>query len=282
MTKRKPNKEALKHIKLSKYGDNEWSFEYPRLEFETLETLHEAIDRHHSGDLKGARTQLKQLIKQFPEFIDAYHHLALLLDDSGQPYEAFKLIQSAVDLGLSSLPSNFYFGRDLLPWMHLDNRPFLRVYHYLGLQYLEIEQTEKALFIFNNILDVNPNDNQGIRSLGINCYLELKRPLDVLRIVEKYPDDAMADTLYGKVLALFQLERIKEAKKALKEAVKVLPLVAQEISKKRHRKPRGMQLDYITLGGEDEAYYFWQQNGKHWQQTPGAEQFLSENLPGLQ
>ena len=88
MTTKKQKKEALTHIKVSEYGDHEWSFEYPRLAFETLETLHETIDRHLSGDVNGARTAYKKLIRQFPEFIDAYHHLALLLEDSGQPYEA--------------------------------------------------------------------------------------------------------------------------------------------------------------------------------------------------
>jgi len=276
MTKRKPNKEALRHIKVSKYGDNEWSFEYPRLTFEVIERLDETIDIYHSGNFSDAKRRFKGLVKQFPEFIDAYHHFALLMDDLGQPYEAFNLIKAATDIGLSSLPPNFYFGRDILPWLSLDNRPFLRVYHYYGLKYLGIKEIEKSLCIFNNILDINPNDNQGIRALGISCYLSLKRPLDVLRIAENYSDDTLADTLYGKILALFQLERIKEAKKALEDAVKILPLVATEISKKQHRKPKGSKLGFITHGGEDEAYYFWKENGKHWKETPGAIEFVRE------
>ena len=278
MTKRKPNKEALKHINVSKYCDNEWSFEYLRLTFDVVERLDETIDMYHSGNCNDAKIRFKELIKQFPELIDAYHHLALLMEDFGQPYEAFNLTKSAVDIGLSSLPPNFYFGRDLLPWLNLDNRPFLRAYHYYGLKYKGIKEIEKALCIFNNILDINPNDNQGIRALVINCYLTIKRPLDVLRIVENYLDDTLADTLYGKILALFQLDRIKEANKTLEDAQKILPLIATEISKKQHRKPRHVKQGFITHGGEDEAYYFWKENGKHWKETPGAIDFVREYL----
>lgn len=276
MAKRKPNKEALRHIDVSKYDDNEWSFEYPRLTFEVIERLNETIDISDSGNFNVAKKRFKNLVKQFPEFIDAYHHLALLMDNLGKPFEAFKLTETATDIGLGSLPQDFYFGRDILPWLSLDNRPFLRVYHYYGLKFLSINEIEKALCIFNNILDINPNDNQGVRALVINCHLSLKRPLDVLRIAGNYPDDTLADTLYGKILALFQLGRIEEANKALEDATSILPLVAKEISKKQHRKPKVSNLGFITHGGEDEAYYFWKENGKHWKETPGAIEFVRE------
>jgi len=277
MTK-KGEKEALKHIRLYNAGDNEWAFEYPRLTSEAMDSLDEGIDKYRSGDLYGAKLRFNELIKKFPEFIDAYHHLALTMDVLGGPYQSFNLVKDATDIGLSTFPQNFYFGRDLLPWLDLDNRPFLRVYHFCALKYSQLGETEKAVCIFNNILDMNPNDNQGARCLAVNCYLTLKRPVDVLRIVETYPEDMLAETLYGKVLALFQLDRIKEAHKALKEAEAALPLVAAEIAKKQHRKPKNLETKYITHGGKDEAYIYWMEGAKHWKETPGAIEFVREYL----
>lgn len=281
MAARKPKNKALKHIKVSKYSDHEWEFEYPRLTFKTMETLHDTIEIYHSGEFGVAQKRFKEMIKKFPEFIDAYHHLALLLDHLDQHYESFNLVKTATEIGLSSLPPNFYFGRDLLPWINLENRPFLRAYHFYGLKFLNMDETEKALCIFNNILDLNPNDNQGIRALAIDCYLSLKRPLDALRVAEKYPDDALADIQYGKILALYQLGRIKEAEQCLEKAVDLLPLVAKEILKRQHRKPKNINSSFITRGGADEAYSFWQSNSKLWKETPGAinfvREFLSEN-----
>lgn len=270
----KKKKEALKNLQVNKVDDNEWSFEYPRLTIDVIEELDEGIDRYQSGDLSGAKTKFSGLIRKFPEFIDAYHHLALAMDYLGNPYKSFNLVKDATNICLSCLPPNFYFGRDLLPWLNLDNRPFLRVYHYCGLKYFRIGETEKAVCIFNNLLDINPDDNQGVRGLAVSSYLALKRPLDVLRIAETYSGDMLADTLYGKVLALFQLERTKEAGKALKEAEAVLPLVAAEISKKQHRKPKGLETRYMTHGGKDEAYIYWIENAKYWKETPGAIEFV--------
>ncbi len=278
MRRKQMKNDALKHIRVSKYDDNEWSFEYPRLTIEAIERLDESIDIQHSGNIADAKANFHELIREFPEFIDAYHHLALLMDDSGQPYESFHMVKTAVDIGLSSLPYNFYLGRDLLPWNTIENRPFLRAYHYFGLKLFGIGEIEKAICVFNNILDINPDDNQGVRALAIGCYLSLKRPLDVLQVVKKYPGDILADTLYGKTLALYQLERIKEAKRALKDAVKILPLVAAEIPKKQHRKSKGVNFRFITLGGEDEAYYFWQRHAHYWKETPGAIDFVREYL----
>jgi tetratricopeptide (TPR) repeat protein len=278
MAKRKPSKEALKHIEVSKYGEDEWSFDYPRITLEVEERLYEAIELYRSEDSMGAKRRFKGLIKEFPEFIDAYHHLALAMDDLGEPYESFNQVETATEMGLRSLPVNFYFGRDRLPWLSLENRPFLRAYHYYGLKHLSMDEIETALCIFNNILDLNPNDNQGVRALVIQSYLSMKRPLDVLRIVDRFPDDGLADSLYGKILALFQLDRIKKAKKSLKEAAKLLPLVAKEISKKQHRKPKLLNPGFSTFGGEDEAYYFWQANAQNWKDTPGAIEFMREYL----
>ena len=102
MTKRKPNKVALKHIGVFKYGDKEWSFEYPRLTFEVVERLNDAIDIYQTGNLSDAKKGFKEIIKDFPECLDAYHYLAQLMDDLGQSYEAFSLVKIATAIGLST------------------------------------------------------------------------------------------------------------------------------------------------------------------------------------
>ena len=272
----KNKSEVLKNIRVSRVGAREWTFEYPRLTMEAMDGLDEAIEHYRSGDFASAKIQLNGLVNKFPEFIDAYHHLALALDAMELTYQAFNLIKEAVDMGLSALPQNFYFGRDLLPWLELENRPFLRAYHFCGLKYYWLGETAKAVCIFNNLLDINPNDNQGARAMAINCYLALKRPFDVLRIAETYPGDMIAETFYGKVLALFQLDRLQEAKEALEEAARFLPLVAAEIAKKQHRKPKNLQSKYITHGGKDEAYHYWIATAQYWKQTPGAIEFVRD------
>jgi tetratricopeptide (TPR) repeat protein len=265
-------------IAVTRAGEQEWMFEYPRLSWEILEEFHEAIDAWRVGEFASAEEVYRQLIADYPEFIDACHHLALLLSDTGREAEAFQMWQETVAIGLDCLPEQFEIGRDLLPWYFLENRPFLRAYHGLGLEYLERGEIDEALEISNNMLAMNPNDNQGVRALVIDCNFFLNRPSDVLAVCDQYPGDGLEQVMYGRALALYQLGRRAEAEKALSEAIEFLPLVAKELVKSRHRKPKDLHPDRVTVGGADQAYWYWIDQGQHWKNTPGAIEFVRECL----
>jgi tetratricopeptide (TPR) repeat protein len=259
-------------------GGAEWRFEYPRLSWDVMEEFHEALEYWRVGDVAVTEDMYRDLVDEYPEFIDVHHHLALLLNDTGRDEEAFQLWQEVVGLGLSCLPEEFEMGRDLLPWLILENRPFLRAYHGLGLEYLARGKTEKALEMFENILAMNPGDNQGVRALVVDCSFQLNRPKDVLVICNWYPDDGMEQLMYGRALALYQLGRRDEAAEALDDAIEFLPLVAKELTKKRHQRPKDLRRNYITYGGADQAYTYWMEQGQHWKNTPGAIEFVMECL----
>ena len=50
----------------------------------------------------------------------------------------------------------------------------------------------------------------------------------------------------------------------LKKAIRKSPKVARELLKKRHTPPKTLFPDRYTVGGEDEAYYYWERNGILW------------------
>ena len=263
---------------LDQVAEHEWTFKFPRLTSEVVEQFHKAIELWEEGDTAQAEQRYRQLIRAYPEFIDVYHHLAMLLDEAQRYDEASQLWQQAVQLGLSVFPQSFSIGQDLLPWYFLDNRPFLRAYHGQGVDLFEWREIESALSIFTNILALNPNDNQGIRELAINCYFHLKRPWDVLEISQHYPNDMMAGVIYGRALALYQQGRKADAELALSDAIDSLPLVAKELTKNQHRRPSKFYTDSITVGGADEAYHYWLDYGKYWKKTPGAIDFVRNLL----
>ena len=259
---------------LDQVYEHEWTFKFPRLTYEVTERFHELIELWEEEDIERAERGYRRLIRDYPEFIDVYHHLAMLLDETEHYAEASQLWQQAVQLGLSVFPKSFFIGRDLLPWHFLDNRPFLRAYHGLGFDLFEWGEVETALSIFTNILALNPNDNQGIRGLAVRCYFHLKRPWEVLEISRQFPHDIMADLIYGRALALYQQGQQANAESALSYAIDSRPLVAKELTKDRHRRPSKFYSDCITIGGADEAYHYWLDYGKYWRKTPGAIDFV--------
>ena len=128
------------------------------------------------------------------------------------------------------------------------------------------------------LLALNLGDNQGIRALITECCFSLNSPEEVLKVCDKYPEDGMAEILYGRPLALFQLGKKEEAEKAMKEAIRFLPLVAKELIKTKHKKPKSVIPGCITWGGADEAHEYWKMSGKYWKNTEGAIDFVKECL----
>lgn len=66
-------------------------------------------------------------------------------------------------IGELSLPDGF---DGVLLWGRLYNRPFLRCLHGFGLCLWRLGRTDEALAVFERILALNPDDNQGIRFLA--------------------------------------------------------------------------------------------------------------------
>jgi len=262
-------------------GDDCWEFIYPRMTMTIYEAFEDAIESWRVGDVEYAEHRYRRLLSDYPEFIDAYHHLAMLLEEIGREDEAFALWQHAVQIGLARLPEMVRSGAGFLPWIMMDNRPFLRAFHGLTLKILERGEVENALGAFLRMLGWNPNDNQGIRVLAIDCYFQLEQPDGVLTICDRFPDDGMPEVLYGRSLALCQLGELDQAREAIAVAIENLPLVAGELIKKSHRKPKGLRLDRVTLWSPEQAYLYWKEQGRYWKETPGALDLLREVLGSL-
>ncbi|OFZ10695.1 MAG: hypothetical protein A2Z20_07930 [Bdellovibrionales bacterium RBG_16_40_8] len=76
------------------------------------------VDIHESGDLSGAIRHMKGLLKQDARCLDAYAHLGNWHFEYDEPQE-LKSLGNQID--------------DVFPWGLIDNRPFFRNLHGLGL-----------------------------------------------------------------------------------------------------------------------------------------------------
>ena len=268
----KPSSSAAIII-LRQMEKHEWLFTLPRITEEVDDRLEEGID-WIDADPKYAASIFMTLIDEYPEHMDAYHHLALSLERMGKKEDAFVTWKLAIDTALKFFPAHFSMDQDRLEWGFIQNRPFLRLYHSYGLQLLKRDRVEEALQVFENLLALSPNDNLGARALVVGCHFALDEPDGVLSVCRQYPQDGMEHLVYGKALALFQLGKVKDAGIALGVAIRCYPLIVAELLKTKHRKPKGTNEGHITLGGPDQAYVYWQDHGQYWKETPGAIDFL--------
>jgi tetratricopeptide (TPR) repeat protein len=79
-----------------------------------------------------------------------------------RPRSAIQHYEVGLRIGELSLGDGF---TGVLPWGMIDNRPFLRCMHGYGLCLWRLGRFDEAEHIFQQLLWLNPSDNQGVRFL---------------------------------------------------------------------------------------------------------------------
>ena len=140
-----------------------WSKSF-RAEIPTTSTLNpicESTELEDAGDDAAAYEILMELCQSDLRCLDAHAHLGNLVFDD-RPEDAIRHYAVGVGIGELSLGPDF---DGLLPWGHIDNRPFLRCLHGLGLCLWRLGRFQEAEGVFDRMLWLNPSDNQGVRFL---------------------------------------------------------------------------------------------------------------------
>jgi hypothetical protein len=121
----------------------------------------ESNDLKGAGDGVAACKILMGLCEADLRCLDAHAHLGSFVFEH-RPKDALRHYEVGVRIGEMSLPPDF---NGLLPWGHIDNRPFLRCLHGYGLCLWRLSRFEEAERVFDRMLWLNPTDNQGVRFL---------------------------------------------------------------------------------------------------------------------
>jgi len=161
----------------------------------------------------------------------------------------------------------------ILPWTVLDNRPGLRLLYRRAMHYRDTGREQLAKHASEELIRINPNDNHGIRSLVINSYLRDGQNEKAIQLAQDYPSDVLIDVRFGEVLALYRMQRTKDAEYALRKSHYERPLVSKTLWRKRVKQPH---LDFlgVTVGGEDEAWLYREEMRDVWASTSGALEWL--------
>lgn len=120
-----------------------------------------------SNDLKdaGERAEAVKILMELCQAdlrcLDAHSHLGNVVFDH-RPQDAIRHYEVGLRIGELSLEDDF---NSVLPWGHIENRPFLRCMHGYGLCLWRLGRFNEAERVFHRMLWLNPSDNQGVRFL---------------------------------------------------------------------------------------------------------------------
>ena len=121
----------------------------------------ESVELKEAGDYGEAHRTLMNLLIADLRCLDAHAHLGNLVFDH-EPEKAIRHYEVGGRIGELSLGENF---EGLLPWGHINNRPFLRCLNGYGLCLWRLGRFKEADDVFTRMLWLNPTDNQGVRFL---------------------------------------------------------------------------------------------------------------------
>lgn len=239
-------------------------------EFDWGKSRSELFERLCDAD----RREFLAIIKEDPEFIEAYNSLGFIEIDNRNYGLAFMYFQDAFNIGNSLIPKNF---RGNIIWAAIDNRPFLTAIQGLGLSFMYSNEFEQAIKFFEMNLKYNPNDNQGIRTLATQCYIATGNLKKILNICLSFSDDILVDIIYGKIWALYYLGELDKAKKTLQRAITDRPLVAEELIAENHILSYNRVSENFYIGSIGEAYDYWKRTGQYWT-NPKLKEFVKNGL----
>lgn len=241
-----------------------------------LEQAQELIyEAYESDDPDQRATLAEEALEISSDCADAYTILAQETAEDAE--EAKELYEQGLAAGERAIGENEFEESKGHFWGILETRPYMRAKQGLALCLWDLGERALAIEHYRQMLELNPNDNQGIRDLLAESLLEEDRDEELGKLLADYEEDASATWVYTRALWLFRNEgATEEAGQALKEAEKSNPHVPNYLLGEKKLPATVPAL--IGMGDETEAEVYFADCIYGWLKTTGALDWLRENV----
>ena len=235
---------------------------------EARDLLELAYEQRSAEDAHRYATEAFQLD---PKQADA---LSILSSTTPSLLEQVKYKEAEVELRRQAINPKILDQLSGQLWLEHSARPYLQSLLQLAENYRSVNRREDAMRTLNEIMQLNENDNQGVRETLLKWFLDWREPEEAWELTTRR-DDGLITTQFTHVLLLFRKEgntplarkTLSQARKSNKHVTAYLlgDVVLMEVMD-----------DVIEFGGRNEAQLYAQHFRVHWVNTPGALDWLRE------
>jgi tetratricopeptide (TPR) repeat protein len=206
---------------------------------------------------------------------DCADGFVLLAEESAASLEeAMELFEKGVRAGERALGEKTFADDEGHFWGILETRPYMRARAGLANCLREAGKLDEAIAHYQELLRLNPNDNQGNREMLAVCLLATGRDAELAKLLKRYPNDVIAMGIYTEVLLAFRVSgESSDTSKKLAEALQQNPHVPEYLLG-RKRMPRRLSSHY-AIGSVEEAEIYADLHRENWQKTKGALEWLN-------
>lgn len=238
------------------------------------EVWHKAQDLAYEGwEETSAHKRISIAQRAIDISADAPDAHLLLAHDANDWAEAERRCVQAHDAAKRLLDPIDAFEGDF--WGVALTRPFMRALFALGYACWQQDDRENARSYFEQLMELNPQDNQGVRYPLVAVYLELDDERSARRLMDEHFKDPLCHWSYNR--ALWQFRRRGDHEKSRKHlddahsqnpSVIALLLVEGNLDSQEY--------DMVAPGEETEALEYVQLYKNAWAMTPNALAWLRQ------
>lgn len=216
--------------------------------------------------------EMEQLVhkalKLYPYLPEAY---LLLRENARDLEEETRLCRRGVLAGEKELGELFIKKNRGLLWEFMEARSYLRVKYEYASCLWDLEKSEEALKEYYEILELNHNDEQGVRFALLTALIEERKYTEAARLIKKYRDDWSANFAYNQVLLDYALNGLTaNTRNLFREAKKRNPYIPKYLLGKK-KIPVSFP-PYVGIGDEGEAVLYAMEHIHLWRrETPLME-----------
>ena len=222
--------------------------------------------------LAKGKKSVKQALELDPNNVEAYNYLASIEKDIDK---AIVMYEKAIKAGEKTFGKKFFKEEKGYFWGMIETRPYMRAKAGLADCFYAKKEVDKAIEIYEEMLELNPNDNQGIRYLLSTLLLSKNNLTKFELFIKNNEKEDCAVWNYNNALYHFKkYGQTEKSDKVLLEAYKSNEYVIDYML--GIKKMPDEQPQYIGRGDENEAISYVNDAWTVWDKTPEALDRLYE------
>ena len=208
-----------------------------------------------------------------PDAVDAY---VILGDTAPDAATATDHYRQGIAAGERKLGPRFFKENGGMFWGIMETRPYMRALAGLANALRATGRPDEAVDVWQRMLDLNPNDNQGVRDLLAAVLLELGRDAELSALFARFERDAGVVHGYAAALLRFRAEgdspaAVERLRSAVTNNAHMVPYLTGKTRPPRHRPAT------YSPGEPTEAQAFASDLIPAWRATPGAVDWLASH-----
>jgi len=252
-------------------------YDLPKMELTPEEQAQDLVYEASELMPSKAKKNIEKALELDPNCIEAYEYLA---SRERKMEKAMEFLEKGIAIGRKKFGGKFLKEHKGDFWGFHETRPFMTCL-YSKAEILIIEgKTAEGVAIMEELLELNKNDNQGVRFPLLSALITLGETKKFKKYDKMFADDQhSAQLLYPRALFAFKTEGDSaNARKLLKKAFEKNPFVVQKMGNPNYKLTSPA---HYTFGSPEEADEYMIYGFIPWAKTEGAMEWLAVTIGNL-